>query len=154
MKIKVTKQLPLRLSLAYLDPILKEVGKRWVSWRGKEISVVFVGSKEMVRINRMFRGEGKETDVLSFGYDSDDTLDEIVVSLPLARKQAQMHKLSLSQEIAILLTHGLLHLIGYDHQTEKEKEDMMCCEIQLLKCLKVFKSKASVDGLIKFSVQE
>jgi len=76
---------------------------------------------EMQRLNRRFRGKDKPTDVLSF--PGETTVDgyhvgDIVISVPAARRQASEAPHSLARELRILLLHGLLHCLGYDHETD------------------------------------
>lgn len=93
-----------------------------------EVSVVFVDDGEMRNLNRNFRSVNKSTDVLAFPMNdgrfaviNPELLGDIVISVPMARKQAEIHEHSLERELTILLIHGLLHLLGYDHETDKEE---------------------------------
>lgn len=100
------------------------------------ISLVFVGESEMKSLNRKYRGKNRPTDVLSFsqieGADKfvkapskDVILGEVVICLPYAEKQAKSAGHSLKFETVILLIHGILHLVGYDHErSEKDAEAM------------------------------
>ena len=76
---------------------------------------------EVQRLNRRFRGKDKPTDVLSFPVET--TADgyhvgDIVISVPTARRQAAENQHTLARELRILLLHGLLHCLGYDHETD------------------------------------
>jgi probable rRNA maturation factor len=88
------------------------------SWA--ELEVALVGDATMARINRRYHGRRGSTDVLTFpsapGRDR-PVLGEIVISLPRARTQARRFGNSIRHEVALLLTHGILHLRGYDDQT-------------------------------------
>ena len=82
-------------------------------------TVAFVSDSKIRQLNRQFRGIDKPTDVLSF--PSDDTehdLGDIAVSVETAASQATENGLSFDDEIAQLILHGLLHLSGYDHETD------------------------------------
>ena len=76
-----------------------------------ELSIAFVGDAAMRALNRKFRGRNKTTDVLTF-------TDEIVISLDQARRQAREEKHSLATEVRYLIAHGVLHALGYDHETD------------------------------------
>jgi probable rRNA maturation factor len=107
---------------------------------GKTFSVAFVSDKRMSELNRFFRGKDGTTDVLSFpmsdppevsgGSQGDavhppvttggsDFLGDVVISAEQAAKQADENDLSLETEIKQLILHGLLHLCGYDHETDE-----------------------------------
>ena len=82
----------------------------------KEISIAFVDDDAMQALNRQFRKKNRTTDVLTFpGEDS----CEVVISVDQAKRQAVDEKHGLTTEIRYLLLHGLLHGLGYDHETDK-----------------------------------
>lgn len=94
-----------------------------------EVSVVFVNDRAMRELNRVWRSKDKTTDVLSFpqeddvwslaGRDADLPpleLGDIVISMPQAARQAAEYGVTLSEELARLLVHGVVHLLGYDHE--------------------------------------
>ena len=76
-----------------------------------ELSIAFVDDATMRGLNRRFRRKDKTTDVLTFP-------DEIVISLDQARRQAREEKHSLATEVRYLIAHGVLHALGYDHETD------------------------------------
>ena len=82
-----------------------------------ELAVCLVSDTGMRRYNRDFRGKDQATDVLSFPLGP-EALGDIVISVPRAAAQARQRGHSLSREIKILLLHGYLHLLGYDHETD------------------------------------
>ncbi|MDI6801871.1 MAG: rRNA maturation RNase YbeY [Thermodesulfovibrionales bacterium] len=97
-----------------------------------EVSVLLVNDKKMRELNRQYRGIDRTTDVLSFPQhefrrciatpqllNSITHLGDIVISLPQAKRQAEEHGLFFYGEISWLLIHGLLHLLGYDHEKSK-----------------------------------
>jgi len=89
-----------------------------------EISVLFVNDTAMRRLNHLYRGIDRTTDVLSFPLISEKSalhagqllLGDIVISLPQAKRQAEEYRTTFNRELARLLIHGLLHLLGYDHE--------------------------------------
>jgi len=93
------------------------------------LGVRFCGDREMRRTNRRYRGLDKTTDVLSFPGDGTDDgtddgteepehLGDILISVPVARRQAAEAHHEPEREIQILLLHGVLHCLGYDHETD------------------------------------
>jgi len=80
-----------------------------------ELSIAFVDDATMRNLNRKFRGKNKTTDVLTF---AGEDACEIVISVDQARLQAQHEKHSLATELRYLLVHGILHGLGYDHETD------------------------------------
>ncbi len=92
---------------------------------GKRFSVAFVSDDRMQQLNELFRGKDSTTDVLSFPHEPDDfdpdkdNIGDIVISVEQARKQAEENGLTLENEIKQLILHGLLHLCGYDHETDE-----------------------------------
>ena len=90
----------------------------------KEVSVIFVNSEEIHEMNKQYRDIDRPTDVLSFEEYEDDYLGEIFICEEKVYEQAVSYNHSNEREFAFLLTHGLLHLLGYDH-IEKEDEIVM-----------------------------
>ena len=90
----------------------------------KEVSVIFVNSEEIHEMNKQYRDIDRPTDVLSFEEYEDDYLGEIFICEEKVYEQAESYNHSNEREFAFLLTHGLLHLLGYDH-IEKEDEVIM-----------------------------
>lgn len=93
-----------------------------------EFTVRLSNDRRIRELNRFFRNKDKATDVLSFPADPLDVtmgphdysyLGDIIISLNTAQRQARQRGHSLDKEIKILLLHGLLHLLGYDHETDR-----------------------------------
>jgi probable rRNA maturation factor len=104
------------------------------------ITIVFVSDRRMRELNRVWRGKRGTTDVLSFSPGPDEfenpggsNLGDVVISVEQAERQAKENDLSLDQEIAQLILHGLIHLCGYDHSTDKGEMDRL--ELRLRKKL-------------------
>lgn len=91
---------------------------------GRNFSVAFVSDKRMMELNKFFRGKDSTTDVLSFPHEPDEfdkddaNFGDIVISVEQAQRQAKENKLTLENEIKELILHGVLHLCGYDHETD------------------------------------
>lgn len=80
------------------------------------ISIALIDKKEIKELNRVYRRKDKVTDVLSFNLDSKELLGEIVICLDQAKKQAKSKKQTLKSELQLLTVHGILHLLGYNHE--------------------------------------
>ena len=91
---------------------------------GRNASVAFISDRRMKELNSFFRGRNTTTDVLSFPHEPDafdtdkNNLGDIVISAEQAARQAADNGLALEVEIKQLILHGLLHLCGYDHETD------------------------------------
>ena len=95
-----------------------------------ELSILLVDDATIQNLNRQHRNIDSATDVLSFPQMEDDEfishlLGDVVISVETAKRQASEHQLSLEQELVLLLIHGLLHLLGYDHERSPEEEQVM-----------------------------
>ena len=107
-----------------------------------EVSIEFVGDARMRRLNCDYRQKDQTTDVLAFacreaGGPATPMLGDVVVSVPTAKRQAESLVLSLNEELVRLLIHGLLHVLGYDHErSTKEAQRMRRKEEKLLEALK------------------
>lgn len=95
--------------------------------KGGEIEIVLAGDTLLRHLNREFAGKDKTTDVLSFSWQESLTperklpfLGEIYISLEQAKRQAKTYEASYRQELLRLVTHGALHLLGYDHKKKKD----------------------------------
>jgi len=100
--------------------------------KGQDISLVFVGDAPMKELNKKYRGKNMVTDVLSF-----EELNEIFICLPQAQRQARELKVSINCELTRLLTHGIVHLAGYEHaKSAREAKRMFRVEEKILRRLK------------------
>lgn len=90
-----------------------------------ELTLVFLSLAEMKAINTRYRNKNKATDILSFASSDPKSLGELLLCLPVLEKQAKQNKHSLKSEITYMLTHGILHLLGYDHELSKKEEKLM-----------------------------
>ena len=93
---------------------------------GAGVTVAFVSDRVMRQLNWRWRGKRGTTDVLSFPAGQEEweraegkTLGDVVISVEQAARQAAEHGLSFDGEVAQLILHGLLHLCGYDHETDR-----------------------------------
>lgn len=104
-----------------------------------EVSIVFIDDEEMRELNMQYRAKDKPTDILSFRLNegefagiSPNVLGDIAISLPIAERQAKEYGTSIDVELARLLIHGTLHLLGYDHIAPRDAKVMMPLQEQLL----------------------
>ncbi len=89
-----------------------------------EISVLYCGDLAMRRLNRTYRRKDRTTDVLSFpSGERGGFLGDLIVSAPEARRQARHGGSTFPKVVEKLLLHGLLHLLGYDHETDRGEMD-------------------------------
>ncbi|MDE0317996.1 MAG: rRNA maturation RNase YbeY [Candidatus Poribacteria bacterium] len=110
-----------------------------------EVSILLTDDLHMTELNLEYRGIDAPTDVLAFamreGEDSEmmlsTILGDVVISLETAERHATTEKHSLEEEVAFLTVHGMLHLLGYDHQTQEEAAAMFNKQETILKHLKV-----------------
>jgi probable rRNA maturation factor len=95
-----------------------------------EVNVTFVDNEYLRSLNKQYRGKDEETDVLSFSMGEDGKYDvnmengakmlgDVVVSLEMAEKQSKAYSGNFQKEVVSLVVHGILHLIGYDHEKNK-----------------------------------
>lgn len=121
----------------YVEKVLE---KEYDSKAPVYVSLLFTGNDEIQVINREYRDKDQPTDVISFAYheteDFDigpyDTLGDIVISLERVVEQAKEYNHSPKRELFYVLTHGILHLLGYDHIEEEERKEMRAKEEEIL----------------------
>ena len=112
-----------------------------------EISVTITNDEEIHKYNFEYRNIDRPTDVLSFAFEESDSLShldgvpiqlgDIIISYPTAKRQAKEYGHTIKREMAFLFTHGLLHLIGYDHMTEKDEKEMFSVQKKILSDLNI-----------------
>lgn len=136
-----------KLDQKYLNKVADETLKVVKFKKSTEISLVITGEKRIRSLNKKYRDVNKITDVLSFGLtdrfnSSMETtestiiyLGEVFICYPRVVKQAKQKKHSVKKEISILLIHGILHLLGYDHKEDYENSEMKIIEKRVLDVL-------------------
>lgn len=101
-----------------------------------EISLLLTDDETIRQLNKEYRNKDKSTDVLSFPMEDEIMLGDIVISVDTAKRQAEEAEINLDRETAFLFIHGLLHLLGYDHETSQEDEaEMFALQEKILKKL-------------------
>jgi probable rRNA maturation factor len=111
-----------------------EIMLKALKLEGDELSVLLTNDREIHELNRTYRHHDKPTDVLAFamqegmsvpdGEQQNALLGDVVISLDTAAVQAEEHHRTPLNEVTMLLAHGLLHLLGYDHRTDEEEKEM------------------------------
>lgn len=102
------------------------------------LTLMITDDEEMTDMNHRYRGINKTTDVLAFGADFTDPdlesryLGDVVISFPQAEKQALKRGHTVEEELQLLVVHGVLHLLGYDHDTKTRKEAMWAIQSRVL----------------------
>ncbi len=121
----IAKQRAKRVPAARLKAFLRRVARKAPpKTNATGVSIVLAGDATVRRLNREFRGKNARTDVLSFPSGGDELPDgsrplgEIVISVAQAARQAEASGHSLARELRVLVLHGYLHLLGYDHEVD------------------------------------
>ncbi|MEM8832024.1 MAG: rRNA maturation RNase YbeY [Cyanobacteria bacterium P01_G01_bin.19] len=127
---------------------MKSLGKENKIGQDCEISLRLTSDRQIQSLNAKYRSIDKPTDVLAFATTESEIvippemdeplyLGDIIISLDTANRQAQMQNHSLVTELAWLSSHGLLHLLGWDHPDEASLEQMLQRQSQLIDLLKI-----------------
>ena len=115
--------------------------RRWAKAaqeRDCAVTVRFVGEREGQTLNAFYRGKDYATNVLTFVYDVEDPLEgDIVLCAPVLRREAKMQGKPLADHCAHLVVHGMLHLQGYEHDTDRAARAMEARETAILSRLGV-----------------
>ena len=136
-------QKKIKANLSWLKGWAKEV-LSILELSDAELSILLVSDHHMKELNQNYRGISQPTDVLSFSMNEGEfknlhpqLLGDIVISLETASQQARERGHSLEQEVCLLLAHGILHLLGYDHEESPEKRKEMETKVrELLEAMK------------------
>jgi rRNA maturation RNase YbeY len=133
----LNRQRAVRVARRPLELFLRRVEKE-LRLKDADVTVCFVGDAEIARMNLAFRRKKGPTDVLSFPAEkerpkrfyterAEDTeqsyLGDIAIAPATARRYAKKNGRSLSGELRVLILHGMLHLLGYDHETDRGEMD-------------------------------
>lgn len=140
----------------FVQKVVNEVLEYEENKENYEVSISFVNDEEIQDLNNEYRGINNPTDVLSFpmmefeeedeNTDTDEQfeyieeelpLGDIVISMDRTKAQAEEYGHSFERELSFLLVHGMLHLLGYDHEEEKDEKIMMKIQEEILEILKM-----------------
>lgn len=107
-----------------------------------DLTIIFTDDRRIRKLNAQFLGLDEPTDVLSFPADFTDPdsghpyLGDVVISIPRAQAQAAENQTSVQEELLLLVVHGVLHLLGYDHASEEDQARMWTAQSEILSSLK------------------
>jgi len=149
--IKIERGLKFPFSRWWLTAICRTVLDEEKIIQPVEIECVITDDTTIQRLNKQFRNINEPTDVLSFAFkdtytdaqgasfpevtDGPEILGQIIVSFPMSVTQAAAHRHGVDQELKLLVVHGMLHLLGYDHQDPAEERKMKQREKHVIKLL-------------------
>lgn len=137
------------LEESWLQSVAEQVLAAQSAGAGVEMGLVIATQERVQQLNRSYRGKDEPTDVLAFSMlpgeqipgadlpfvippDGVLHLGEVIISYPQAVTQAEEHQHSIKKEIAILIIHGVLHLLGYEHDKPELKQQMTAREAEIL----------------------
>lgn len=110
---------------------------------GKELTLVFLDKLSAKKLNWQYRQKDYPTDILSFESGDPESLGELVFCPEVLETQAKEHKQSFDQELGLMLVHGVLHLLGFDHENGGDDEKkMMSIQEEVFKELFTVKAKS------------
>ena len=129
-----------------LDEYIKYVTKK-LNIEDAIFNIILVDTLEIQRINKTYRNIDKPTDVISFALEDNSNfrnpiarmLGDIYICIPIAYEQAKTYEHSKIREICFLATHGILHLLGYDHMNKEEEEIMFNLQEELLSEYEIYR---------------
>jgi probable rRNA maturation factor len=100
----------------------------------KGINVILLNSEDMIKLNKKYRGINSDTDVLSFSYNDEKmtTIGDIFVSHKKIIEQSTRYGHSVHRELAFLVVHGFLHILGYDHDSKENEVKMLSKQNEIL----------------------
>jgi probable rRNA maturation factor len=159
------RQKKIKLNLRRIRTLAEEILRFEGLPENTELSLVFCDDDFIQKLNDEYLGKNRPTDVLSFPIDEDEVdhevrlLGDVVISMETAERQAKEVKHAVGLEVAFLMIHGLLHLMGYDHQKSKgdllrmrEREQSICGHLgekNLLKGIERQSAPSLIERTIK-----
>jgi probable rRNA maturation factor len=131
-----------------LRPVTVDTVSRWcaamlraMDARRAEVSVLLCDDETIHALNKGYRKKDRATDVLAFalregelGHLAGDNLGDVAISLDTAKRQAEERGIAPREEVRMLLAHGILHLLGWDHRTDAEDRRMRAETERLMAC--------------------
>ena len=126
----------------FIKEIITAISRQLKLKKNWEITVLLVGDQEIKKLNKKFRHKNKITDVLSFSQkeggimilpaEVKNYLGDIIISYPQIKRQAKKFKQPQKKEFALILIHGLLHLLGYNDETQSGAKQMARLQDKIL----------------------
>ena len=137
--VEVNNLVGARISQKFIRQVLNRSlklveGRVWQ--RGATISVALVDEATIKNLNKKYRKVNKITDVLSFGDLRKQNIVELIICWPVIRKQAENLEHSITEELKIILVHGLLHFLGWRDDTKKQRVKMERKTDEITKAIK------------------
>lgn len=121
-------RVPRQFIQAWVEDVLGELRKKKIvtaPQSRRELTLVFLDKKPARKINLEFRGKDYATDVLSFDAMEPGSFGELVLCPEVLKRQSREHGLTYQQELGYMLLHGILHLLGYDHEASEAEARQM-----------------------------
>ena len=141
----MTAEIELQLKTAAVNLPSSDDFKQWASaalrdTQKNSVVIRLVDSDESRRLNNDYRGVDKPTNVLSFPFEApaeiaDEFLGDMIICAPVVEQEARQQNKPLQAHWAHMVTHGMLHLQGYDHQNNQQAEEMERLEVEILATL-------------------
>ncbi len=139
MSIGIFNKTEEKIDKSFVRKVVKHTLKKMEAEKS-EVNIIFVGLEEIHEINKTYRGVDRPTDVISFALeDTEDVtvyeervLGDIYICLDKVHEQAKEYKHAETREMAFLIVHGLLHLLGYDHMIKEEEKIMFDLQEEIL----------------------
>lgn len=149
--IQINKKFQAQISTSRLEEISLKIFSFLEIEPDSDLSILIDSDAALKKLNNLYRGINKPTDVLSF--ESDDvnpetgniSIGDIAISFPTAERQALEAQHPVENEIVLLLVHAILHLTGYDHSTKEEKQEMWAEQQAVLNHLGIKINRISGD---------
>ena len=137
MKILYTDEMNCCLSYEFFTLVAESVFNELdMSSNEYEISLLITDDETIRKYNKEYRNKDRATDVLSFPMEDDIILGDVAISFETAKRQSEEAEINIDREDAFFFIHGLLHLLGYDHETSQEdEEEMFALQEKILKKL-------------------
>ena len=143
-EINITNDTKENINIEFLHGVVK-YALEYENVDNGVVNIIIVDNEKIRTINLEYRNIDRETDVISFALEDDDTfiklpiriLGDIYISIDKARTQAIEYGHSLKRELAFLTVHGILHLLGYDHMIKSDEEIMFQKQEQILNDLDI-----------------
>lgn len=143
-EINITNDTKENINIEFLQDVVK-YSLEYENVDNGVVNIIIVDNEKIRTINLEYRNIDRETDVISFALEDDDTfiklpiriLGDIYISIDKARTQAIEYGHSLKRELAFLTVHGILHLLGYDHMIKSDEEVMFQKQEQILNDLDI-----------------
>lgn len=138
-KVEVFNDSEKDINISEIEDLTKYLIK-YMNLENVYFDVIFVDNDRIREINKNYRNIDSETDVISFALEDDKliksenirVLGDIYISIDKAISQAEQYNHSLKREVCFLITHGFLHLLGYDHMTKEDEKVMFKLQEEIL----------------------